>query len=111
VTGFPASLYIQWEPPQEPNGIILAYTVYCKEVIAGDGEESFVATPDAIVAVTNGTQSATQVDDLTPFTTYGCFITANTSVGEGGSSIILRATTAESSTSYNLSTKAEINTI
>ena len=97
VTGFPASLYIQWEPPQEPNGIILAYTVYCKEVIAGDGEESFVATPDAIVAVTNGTQSAIHVDDLTPFTTYGCYITANTSVGEGESSIILRATTDESS--------------
>ena len=95
--GFPTKLYIQWEPPEEPNGIILAYTVYCKQVMATDGEESFVATPDAIVAVTNGTQSAIHVDDLTPFTTYGCYITANTSVGEGESSIILRATTDESS--------------
>jgi len=125
--GFPTKLYIQWEPPEEPNGIILAYTVYCREEIATDrestleldsssfsstssgsgsgtlrnimsGEDSFSATLDyPILVVTNGTQSATHVDDLTPFTTYGCFITANTSIGEGESSIIIRATTDESS--------------
>ena len=125
---FPTRLYVQWEPPEEPNGIILAYTVYCKEVTATDGatplesgsgsflstsgsgsaattnimsasgEETFVTTPDyAILVVANGTQSATHVDDLTPFTSYECFISANTSVGEGESSIIIRATTDESS--------------
>ena len=41
--------------------------------------------------------SQQHVDDLTPFRTYGCYITANTSVGEGESSTILRATTDESS--------------
>ena len=128
VIGFPTKLYIQWEPPEEPNGIILAYTVYCRVEIATDrestlesdsssfsstsgsgsailrnimpesGEDSFSATLDyPILVVTNGTQSTTHVDDLTPFTTYGCFITANTSVGEGESSIIIRATTDESS--------------
>ena len=54
--------------------------------------------PDyAILVVTNGTESEAFVEDLTPFTNYGCFITANTSVGEGTSSIIVTATTVESS--------------
>ena len=65
--GFPTKLYIQWERQEEPNGIILAYTVYCKQVMATDGamfgsrEERSSATPDdAILIVTNGTQSATR---------------------------------------------------
>jgi len=128
--GSPTKLYIQWEPPEEPNGIILAYSVYCKSetainratimelgsssfsstsgsgsavlknIMSGSGEENFAAqaTPDyAILVDTNGTQSATYVNDLIPFTTYECYITANTSVGEGESSVILRATTDESS--------------
>jgi len=68
--------------------------------MSGSGEKSFAAhaTPDyAILVDTNGTQSATYVNDLIPFTTYECYITANTSVGEGESSVILRATTDESS--------------
>ena len=135
VIEFPTRIYVQWEPPQEPNGIILAYTVYCKEVTATDGatpsesgsssylsssgsgsatltnamfqsgEErsgSSGATPEyAILVVVNGTQSATHVDDLTPFTSYECFIAANTSVGEGESSVFITATTDESSTSYS----------
>jgi len=69
-------------------------------IMSGSGEENFAAqaTPDyAILVDTNGTQSATYVNDLIPFTTYECYITANTTVGEGESSVTLRATTDESS--------------
>ena len=135
VIGFPTRLYVQWEPPQEPNGIVRAYTVYCKEVTATDGatplesgSSSYLSSSGsgsatltnamfqsgeersgtsasgatfeyAILVVANGTQSATHVDDLTPFTSYECFITANTSVGEGESSVFITSTTDESSTS------------
>ena len=131
VDGSPTKLYIHWKAPEEPNGIIVAYNIYCKVVIANDvqqilgsasgssggsrssgsipitassgltmsGEESGLGDiPDyAVLVVTNGTESKAFVEDLTPFTNYGCFITANTSVGEGSSSMIDMATTDESS--------------
>ena len=123
VIGSPSKLYIQWKPPEEPNGIIVAYSIYCKEAIVGDAEilgsasgsiptSSGSATLAAmsrveyelgdisdytILVVSNGTQLEAFVEDLTPFTNYGCFITANTSVGEGSSSRIVTATTDESS--------------
>ena len=50
----------------------------------------------------DGTQSEAFVEDLTPFTNYECFITANTSVGEGSTSKIVTATTDESSESLFL---------
>lgn len=126
VDGSPTKLYIHWKPPEEPNGIIVAYSTYCKVMIANDvqqilgsasgisgstpitassgltmsGEEEsgFDDTSDYVISVvTNGTESKAFVEDLTPFTNYGCFITANTSVGEGSSSMIDTATTDESS--------------
>ena len=127
VVGSPTKLYIHWEPQEEPNGIVVAYNVYCTEVIANDTQVLYsgsgsipVATssgsgtmtampreqndmPDyAILVVTNGTESEVFVEDLTPFTNYGCFITANKSVGEGTSSMIVTATTDESSKAYFL---------
>ena len=125
VDGSPTKLYIHWKPPEEPNGIIVAYNIYCKVIIATDvqqilgsasgtsgstpitassgltmsGEGSgFNDISDYVISVvTNGTESKAFVEDLTPFTNYGCFITANTSVGEGSSSKIDTATTDESS--------------
>ena len=123
VIGSPTKLYIQWKPPEEPNGIIVAYSIYCKEAIVDDAEilgsasgsiptSSGSGTLTAmsrveyelgdisdytILVVSNGTQLEAFVEDLTPFTNYGCFITANTSAGEGSSSRIVTATTDESS--------------
>ena len=127
VVGSPTKLYIQWKLPEEPNGIVLAYSVYCKEAIIDDaevlssasgsilfstssgsgtltamsgGEDGLGDISDyTILVVSNGTQSEAFVEDLTPFTNYECFITANTSVGEGSSSKIVTATTDESSES------------
>ena len=123
VIGSPTKLYIQWKPPEEPNGIIVAYSIYCKEATVDDAEilgsasgsiptssgsatlaamsrveyESGDISDYTILVVSNGTQLEAFVEDLTPFTNYGCFITANTSVGEGSSSRIVTATTDESS--------------
>ena len=123
VIGSPTKLYIQWKPPEEPNGIIVAYSIYCKEAIVDDAEilgsaSGSIPTSSGsailaamsrveyelgdisdytILVVSNGTQLEAFVEDLTPFTNYGCFITANTSVGEGSSSRIVTATTDESS--------------
>ena len=122
VIGSPTKLYIQWKLPEEPNGIIVAYSIYCKEAIVdaeilgsasgsiptSSGSGTLVAmsrveyelgdiSDYTILVVSNGTQLEAFVEDLTPFTNYGCFITANTSAGEGSSSRIVTATTDESS--------------
>ena len=125
MVGSPTKLYIQWKPPEEPNGIVVAYSVYCKEAIVDDAEVLSSASGSipfatssgsgtltamsgeedglgdisdyTILVVSNGTQSEAFVEDLTPFTNYECFIAANTSVGEGSSSKIVTATTDESS--------------
>ena len=117
VVGSPTELYIQWRIPEEPNGIIIAYSVYCKEIIVNDAQQNLGSASGsaiamsgeedglgnmidyAILVVTNGTELEAFVENLTPFTNYGCFVTANTSVGEGSSSKILTATTDESSMS------------
>ena len=127
VIGSPTKLYIQWKPPEEPNGIIVAYSIYCKVMVVNDvqqilGSVSGSGSSESILitatsglptsgeenglgdisdcgnsVVTKGTELKTFVEDLTPFTNYGCFITANTSAGEGSSSRIVTATTDESS--------------
>ena len=127
VIGSPTKLYIQWKPPEEPNGIIVAYSIYCKVVavndvqqmlgsVSGSGSsESILITASsglpmsggenglgdisdyANSVITKGTELKAFVEDLTPFTNYGCFLTANTSAGEGNSSMIVTATTDESS--------------
>ena len=126
VIGSPTKLYIQWKPPEEPNGIIVAYSIYCKVMVVNDvqqilgsvsgsgSSESIPITASsgllmseevnglgdisdyAISVVTKGTELKAFVENLTPFTNYGCFITANTSAGEGSSSRIVTATTDES---------------
>ena len=130
VVGSPTKLSIQWRLPEEPNGIVLAYNVYCKEAIpneaevlsSGSGSSPFGSSSGSgtltamsegedglgdisdytIRVVSNGTQSEAFVEDLTPFTNYECFITANTSVGEGSTSKIDTAITDESSESLFL---------
>ena len=44
-----------------------------------------------IRAVVNGTTLAATLTDLSPFSQYSCFVTANTSVGEGIPSVVKTA--------------------
>ena len=39
VIGSPTKLYIQWKPPEEPNGIIVAYSIYCKVMVVNDVQQ------------------------------------------------------------------------
>ena len=108
VDGAPTVLDVTWEPPFEPNGVILAYTVFCDEIQQSSGLQyddnspisPFSQTDDItaeFLTVVPGNQTQTFVVGLTPFTMYECYITANTSVGEGAPSIIRSAQTDETS--------------
>ena len=74
IDGDPNQLLASWSLPDPTNGIITAYTVFCK--LPSDQEVTIRDT------LNNSTLSAT-VMGLVPFTSYECYVTANTSVGEG----------------------------
>ena len=77
-----------WTAPESPNGVILNYTVYCND-------------SESVVTVSvSGTELSAVVMNLTPFTYYNCYVTANTSVGEGDQSQIRSNKTDESGESH-----------
>ena len=94
VIGSPSQLRVQWEESEEPNGIIRVYTVYCRtNTHPGNGAVVDYSIHEVVLA----SQLQTLVDELTPFTDYECYVTANTSAGEGKPSVALTAVTDESS--------------
>ena len=86
--GEPNELLVTWSTPESPNGVILNYTMYCNASDSGDGDTATVVVP--------GSQLSAVVMNLTPYTYYDCYVTANTSVGEGNSSTVKSAQTDES---------------
>ena len=85
VVAGPTSLTASWTPPDPANGIITAYTVYCRtsqnqhypeQVPSGDN-------PFTVRATTDGDATDAVINDLEAFTNYSCYVTANTTVGEG----------------------------
>ena len=105
VFGQASQLLVTWQPPLTPNGIVIQYTTYCfvgnQTLVtdnshlsgSGDGESSSIASNST---VTGGVLSAI-IDGLKPYTSYDCFITAYTSVGEGEASNVTSGITYESS--------------
>ena len=84
VSGSPNQLTATWTPPIPKNGIITAYTVYCN------------TSTTLITTVVNGTTQAVTFNvGYYPFTQYSCYVTANTSVGEGAPSQVVNNTTSE----------------
>ena len=93
-----------------PNGVILYYTVYCDEEMSetgsgtsGDGELS----PDnsdtsTIVSTVLANETSAVVIELTPYTFYDCYVTANTSAGEGNVSVVDSAQTDASGQSAHI---------
>ena len=77
VAGF-NQLTVTWTPPIPKNGVITAYTVYCN-----------ISDNTAIIeTVVNGTtQAVTFSTKLNPAANYRCYVTANTSIGEGRPSL------------------------
>lgn len=93
VEGDPSSLYVTWVPPAVPNGVITRYGVYCQESqpMMGSGSGGSFLSP----VFTGGSELNATVTGLIPFTIYGCFVSANTSVGEGNASATVFQTTDE----------------
>ena len=82
-----------WQPPVPANGNITGYMVYCRSV---GGEFTVQETPA-------GGATAASITGLEPFTSYECYVTANTSVGEGSESNMLTQETNEASEFYSMS--------
>ena len=108
--GSPLNLFVTWTSPSEPNGVIEFYTVYCYKRTAhlGNGTQQYSGSgtgmrqPDVgdtsmyahTIVLGNETQAI--VTGLEPYTTYNCYVVANTSAGAGNSSFAHSATTDES---------------
>ena len=110
VVGSPLDLFVTWTSPSEPNGIIESYTVYCYKPTpdSGNGTQQYsgdgsgMQQPDVgdesmhphTIVPGNETQAA--VTGLQSYTTYNCYVVANTSAGAGNPSFARSATTDES---------------
>ena len=90
VAGSPSQLSASWSAPIPKNGIITGYSVYCN---VSANQSSNVPT---IRSVVNGTTLAVTLTGLNLYTQYSCYVTANTSVGQGIPSNILTAQTGKS---------------
>ena len=73
VIGAPTQLQASWIPPDPSNGLILSYTVRCVTA----------AQTPIIVAIVGGDSVTVLLEGLSPFTFYTCYVSANTSAGEG----------------------------
>ena len=111
VMGYPTRLLVVWDPPVDPNGIILFYTVYCYEPLFGSGDgsgndmsllPSDTSSNISISAIVPGSSLEATVMGLIPFTVYECYVTASTSIGEGYSSNTFPARTDEFSKPVHL---------
>ena len=76
-----------------------SYTVYCNTSASQAYPEQMIApNVPTVRSVVNGTTQATLfTTGLTLYTQYNCYVTANTSVGEGTPSQIMTARTDQSS--------------
>ena len=73
------AILVSWKLPGEPNGIVLHYTVYMKEL-----SRSRDAAPRSHKV--NALQMSHQVDNLNANSRYEFWVTAHTTIGEGSAS-------------------------
>ena len=98
VASSPSQLSASWSVPIPRNGIITGYSVYCN-TSANQAYLEQVIGPNVptIRSVTNGTTLAVKLAGLSPYTQYICYVTANTSEGEGSPSVLSAGQTVEGS--------------
>ena len=97
VAGAPTQLSANWSVPIPRNGIITAYSVYCNTSANQAYPEQIIGSnAPTIRSLVNGTTLATTLTGFYPYTQYSCYVTANTSVGEGNSSNVLNGSTLQS---------------
>ena len=101
VAGSPSQLSASWSVPIPRNGIITGYSVYCNTSANQSYPEQIIGSNvPTIRSVVNGTTQAATLSGLSPYTQYSCYVTANTSVGQGSSSAILTTLSAQSGNLY-----------
>lgn len=96
IVGSPTELLVTWDPPAESNGIILIYTVYYYSLNIAENHIFSNLTIQSPLEQVLSNETAAFLVDLTPYTFYGCQITANTSAGEGNFSLFKFNITDES---------------
>ena len=99
VSGSPTTLSANWSVPIPRNGIITGYSVYCN-TSANQSYPEQVIGPNipTIISLVNGKTLAVTLSGLNPYTQYSCYVTANTSAGEGSPSMIVTTRTVEGGT-------------
>ena len=97
VAGSPTQLSASWFAPIPKNGIITGYSVYCNTSANQSYPEQVIGSNVPTTrSVVNGATLAVTLTGLNPYTQYGCYVTANTSVGVGSPSNIVTVQTAQS---------------
>ena len=86
------SLFIEWDSPNTPNGIIVNYTIYL---------DYNNGTTD--VRITDFNTTVYLLEGLSPHQLVGVEITANTSIGEGPNSLIQEIRTHQAGTIVSIS--------
>ena len=98
VSGSRNLLSASWSSPIPKNGIIVAYTIYCNTSASQAYPEQVIGSnlSTAKSVVNRTTLAVIFSTGLIPYTQYDCYVTANTSVGEGTPSSIITTRTSES---------------
>ena len=110
IRGKPRQLFIQWDPPLEPNGVLLVYKVYCKrsahqiQCQCNTSHQTFCSCGGTLFNTSFQQQAAFPVKfnqteiihGFMPYTSYTCFMTASTTAGESLPSDFVSAITDES---------------
>ena len=78
------TLTLSWDPPAEPNGVIITYTLYVDYL---NETTTNIITPSAPFLLS----------PLRPYQTISVQVSASTSVGEGPRTLSMEFTTAEAS--------------
>ena len=97
IIGSPTALSANWSVPIPKNGIITGYTLYCNTSASQAYPEQVIGSNiPTIRSVVNATTLAVKfTTGLNPYTQYSCYVTANTSAGEGTPSVIVTTRTVE----------------
>ena len=90
-------LSASWSAKAPRNGIITAYSVYCNTSDSQSYPELMIGqnTPTIRSVVYGETLNTVFNFQLNFFTQYTCYVTANTSAGEGSPSVTATAKTGE----------------
>ena len=108
IAGSPSQPSASWSAPIPKNGIITGYSVYCNTSANQSYPEQVIGSNvPTIRSVVNGTTLAVTLIGLNPYTQYSCYVTANTSVGQGSPSTILTVQTTQSGNIHLLSCRED----